>query len=70
MRTGQTYRQRRGVIAQEKAHVGAVAFSSTGDLATGDFGDAKGDQEVRRRAGRFERVVTTVNEAKLIALST
>jgi hypothetical protein len=31
---------RRGVVA-EGGHVGAVAFSRTGDPATGDFSDAK-----------------------------
>jgi hypothetical protein len=28
-------------LAREEGHVGAVAFSRTGDPATGDFSDAK-----------------------------
>ena len=28
-------------ISRKEGHVGAVAFSRTGDPATGDFGDAK-----------------------------
>jgi hypothetical protein len=28
-------------LSRKKGHVGAIAFSRTGDPATGDFGDAK-----------------------------
>lgn len=28
-------------LARKPGHVGAIAFSRTGDLATGDFGDAQ-----------------------------
>jgi hypothetical protein len=37
--------------------VGAVAFSRTGDPATGEFGDAKVIKKIRRSARRFEYVV-------------
>jgi hypothetical protein len=30
-----------GALARKPGHVGAVAFSRSGDPATGDFGDAK-----------------------------
>jgi hypothetical protein len=30
-------------LARKEGHVGAVAFSRTGDPATGDFSDAQGD---------------------------
>jgi hypothetical protein len=29
------------ILSRKEGHVGAVAFSRTGDPATGDFGDAK-----------------------------
>jgi len=32
---------RADALARKEGHVGAVAFSRTGDPATGDFGDAK-----------------------------
>jgi hypothetical protein len=38
-------------LSQKEGNVGAVAFSRTGDPATGDFSDANGDPEIRRRAG-------------------
>jgi hypothetical protein len=31
----------RGALSRKPGYVGAVAFSRTGDSATGDFGDAK-----------------------------
>jgi hypothetical protein len=33
-------RHARGALSRKPGHVGAVAFSRTGDPATGDFGDA------------------------------
>jgi hypothetical protein len=30
-----------GILSRKEGHVGAVAFSRTGDPATGDFSDAK-----------------------------
>jgi len=44
-------------LSRKEGHVGAVAFSRTGDPATGDF-RRQGDQEVRRHTGRSERPVT------------
>jgi hypothetical protein len=38
-------------LSRKEGHVGAVAFSRTGDPATGDFSDAKVNPKVRRRAG-------------------
>jgi hypothetical protein len=32
---------RADALSRKESHVGAVAFSRTGDPATGDFGDAK-----------------------------
>ena len=43
-------------LSRKEGHVGAVAFSRTGDPATGDFSDAT-VLKVRRRAGRPECVV-------------
>jgi hypothetical protein len=44
-------------LSRKKGHVGAVAFSRTGDPAMGDFTDAQVIKEVRRCAGGFERVI-------------
>jgi hypothetical protein len=38
-------------LSRKEGYVGAVAFSRTGDSATGDFSDAKVNKEIRRRAG-------------------
>jgi hypothetical protein len=38
-------------LSRKEGYVGAVAFSRTGDPATGDFSDAKTDQEIRQCAG-------------------
>jgi hypothetical protein len=44
-------------LSRKPGCAGALAFSRTGDPATGEFGDAKGDPEVRRHSGRSERAV-------------
>ena len=44
-------------LSRKPGHVGAVAFSRTGDPATGEFGDAKVIKKIWRSAGRFECVV-------------
>ena len=44
-------------LSRKPGHVGALAFSRSLDPTTGGLSD-EGDQEIRRRAGRFERVVT------------
>jgi hypothetical protein len=49
---------RADALSRKEGHVGAVAFSRTGDPATGDFRDAKGDEEIRRRTRRPKRPVT------------
>jgi hypothetical protein len=37
-------------LSRKLGHVGAVAFSPMGNPATGEFGNAKGHQKIRRRA--------------------
>src|ERR1700691_5098142 len=51
-------------LSRKEGHVGAVAFSRTGDPATGDFSDAKVIRKIWRRAGRFECVVRIVHAAE------
>lgn len=45
---------RAAMLSKTAGHIGAVAFSRSGDPMTGEFGDAK----VRPRAGRSRRAVT------------
>jgi hypothetical protein len=40
------------VLSRKPGYVGAVAFSRTGDSATGDFGDAK----VIRKSAKCQRI--------------
>jgi hypothetical protein len=39
-------------------HTGAVAFSRTGNSATGDFSECDAVEKIRRGTGRFECVVS------------
>jgi hypothetical protein len=45
-------------FSREQGHIGAVAFSRTGETCDRRFRRREGDQEVRRGARRSRRVVT------------
>jgi hypothetical protein len=52
-------------LARKPGFVGAIAFSRSGDLATGDFGDAK----LIRKFGAVPRVVTVVAKSARLSSS-
>ena len=56
------------VLSRKQGHIGALAFSRSGDPSTGEFTVRDGDQEVRRRAGRSERIVTASGQSARMTL--
>jgi hypothetical protein len=50
-------------LSRKSGHIGAVAFSRTGDPATGDFGDAK----IIKKFGEVPDDLSTLQECKLMA---
>jgi len=50
-------------LSRKPGHIGAVAFSRTGDPATGDFGDAK----IIKKFGEVPDDLSTLYERRLVA---